>query len=183
MSRQRLASAVAALRPCRSLHMNSPRILCFVCGPLLLVVVDRLQLLDPVVGCPLVAVDLGPWPDVASDDREKSLCSTVWDNAHDPQCWRVRGIAEPKHPDLVGGSSSSVMLGLVAKETLIDLHNYSQHQWRVMVEKSPAADVAAIRIYLYCSLLVDLCFLCCIFHWILSSPPVHEYYPLLELQA
>ena len=52
-----------------------------------LVVAARLQLLDPVVGCPLFAVNLGPRPDMASDDGEESLCSTVWYNAHDPQCW------------------------------------------------------------------------------------------------
>ena len=90
-----------------------------------LVVVDRLQLLDPVVGCQLVAVNLGPRPDMASDDGEESLCSMVWYN--DPQCWRLRGIAEPKHTDLVGGSSSSVMLWLVAKEALIDLYNDPFH--------------------------------------------------------
>ena len=57
-----------------------------------LVVVDGLQLLDPVVGCPLVAVNLGPRRDMASDDGEESLCSTDWYNAHDPQCWRLSGI-------------------------------------------------------------------------------------------
>ena len=87
--------------------------------------VDRLQLLHSVVRCPLVAVNHGSWSDMASDDGEKSLCRTVKYNAHDPQCRRLRGVAVPKHPDLVGGSSSCVMLGLVAKETLVNLHNYS----------------------------------------------------------
>ena len=50
-------------------------------------------------------------------------------------------------------------------------------------EEPPAAQITTVLIYLDGSLLVDLSLFSSILHWVLPCPPVHEDYPLPELQV
>ena len=59
----------------------------------------------------------------------------------------------------------------------------TKHHKRVMVEVPPAAQITTVLVYLDGSLLVDLSLFNSILHWVLPCPPVHENYPLPELQA
>ena len=75
--------------------------------------------------------------------------------------------------------------GLVSKERLVNVHNNTrptQHEWCIMIQEPPAADVPEILVCLDCCILLNFGFLSSIRNWILTSPPVHQYHPLLQCQ-
>ena len=77
-------------------------------------------------------------------------------------------------------------LGLVSKKRLVNVHNTTgstQHEWCIMVQEPPAANVPEILVCLDCGVLFDFGLLGRISNWILTSPPVHQYHPLLQCQV
>ena len=73
----------------------------------------------------------------------------------------------------------------MSKKRLVNVHNNTgstQHEWCIMVQEPPAANVPEILVCLDCGVLLDFGLLGRISNWILTSPPVHQYHPLLQCQ-
>ena len=76
-------------------------------------------------------------------------------------------------------------LGLVMEERFVNLYDDSRtpkHEWSISVEETPAAYVTEVLIGLNGTLLLYFRLLCCISHWVLTHPPVHQDNPLPECQ-
>ena len=76
-------------------------------------------------------------------------------------------------------------LRLVSKKRPVNVHNNTwstQHEWCIMIQELPAANVPEILVCLDCCILLNFGFLSSIGNWIFMSPPVHQYHPLLQCQ-
>ena len=67
----------------------------------------------------------------------------------------------------------------MSKKRLVNVHNNTgstQHEWCIMVQEPPAANVPEILVCLDCGVLLDFGLLGHISNWILTSPPIHQYH-------
>ena len=117
-------------------------------------------------------------------------CVTYPKNPHLPWGWTPTMVLEDimiKMLTITETRSHTAVpyFGLVSKERLVNVHNNTrstQHESCIMIQEPPAADVPEILVCLDCCILLNFGFLSSIGNWIFTSPPVHQYHPLLQCQ-